>query len=346
VARTLYRASLALTPIVLVARYALDANETLLFVLSCAALTPLAFLIGEATENVAEHTGPGIGGFLNASFGNAPELIIGLLAIRDGLPNVVRGTITGSVVSCALLVFGGAILFGPRDGRIDSRSTLLQSSLILVAIALFLVPSVPGWHGDPDRHSLYLVTLPVATVVLLLYLAVTLYNLRAHHAAHTEEASGEAWSLKAAVIALGAATVATALVSEVLVHSLEAFGKKLGLSEFFVSAVIVALVGNAAEHCGALVTASRGNTGLGAEIAVSSSTQVAVFVAPAIALLSGLVGTGLPLSFRPVEIATMVAGAVAVLAVGLDSKTRRTEGWALVAGYAVAVAAYWLAGDR
>ena len=344
--RGLYQASLALTPAVLVARYGLHADGTLLFVLSCAALAPLAYLIGEATENVAEHTGPGIGGFLNASFGNAPELIIALFAVADGLPDVVRGSITGSVVSTALLVLGGALVLGPDGGPIDRRSTLLQISLVGFAVALFLIPAVGGWHGDPDRHSLYIASLPVAAVLLVIYLAVTVHNLRSHSASHRAEAAAGAWSMRTAILALAAATVATALVSEVLVHSLEDFGRQLGLSEFFVAVVIVALVGNAAEHGGAIVTARRGNTGLGAEIAVSSSTQVAVFVAPAIALLSGLVGRGLPLTFRPVEIATMGGAALAVAAVALDARTRRWEGWLLMGCYAAAVVAFALSGDR
>jgi Ca2+:H+ antiporter len=346
VARRLYLASLALTPVVLVARYVVHADGTLLFVLACATLGPLAFLIGEATENVAEHTGPGIGGFLNASFGNAPELIIALFAVADGLPNVVRGSIAGSVVSTGLLVLGGALIFGTDNNPIDRRSTLTQIALVLGALALFLIPAVGGWHGNPDRHSLYVITLPVAAVLLVVYVVVTVKNLRAHSAAHVSEAAAGAWSMRFAIFALAAATVATALVSEVLVHSLESFGDALGLSDFFVAVVIVAIVGNAAEHGGAIVTARRGHTALGAEIAVSSSTQVAVFVAPAIALLSGLVGRGVPLAFRPVEIATMAAAAIAVGFVAFDSRTRRWEGWLLVAGYAACVTAFGLSGDR
>ena len=124
-ARRLYRASLALTPVVLVARYALHEHGAAVFVLAAAALTPLAFLIGEATENLAEHTGSGVGGFLNASFGNAPELLIGVFAIRDALPNVVRATIAGSVVATALIVLGVAIVYG-GGGTIDRRSLALQ----------------------------------------------------------------------------------------------------------------------------------------------------------------------------------------------------------------------------
>lgn len=343
--RRLFWASLALTPAVLVAHYAFDSSGTFAFALSAAALGPLAFLIGEATENVAEHTGPGIGGFLNASFGNAPELIIALFAIGSGLPNVVRGSITGSVVSTSLLVLGGAMVFG-GDGPIDRRSLLLQLGLIISAALLFLLPAVPGWHGDPERHSLYLLTLPVAGALLALYLGITVYNLRKHRASHTVPASETAWSMTLGLAALTAATVGTALVSEVLVGSLDSFVHALGLSQFFVAAVIVALVGNAAEQGGAIVIARRGNPRLGAEIAISSSTQVAVFVAPVIALLSGLVGRGLPLSFRPVELGVMGGAALLVAVTVFDGRSKRWEGFVLVAAYALVVVGFALSGDR
>src|SRR5581483_575190 len=219
-------------------------------VLSALALVPLAWLVGTATEHLAEHTGPGIGGFVNASFGNAPELIIALFAVADGLPNVVRGSLAGSVVSNLLLVFGFAILVGGRHA-LDRRSLVVQLGLVLVAVVLWLLPSVPGWDGDPERHSLYLTTLPVAAILLGAYLTITGRNLQRHRAAHDAEAAEEAWSLQTALIVLAVATAATAIVSELLVHTLAAFGHALGLSEFFVAIVIVAIVGNAAEHGGA-----------------------------------------------------------------------------------------------
>jgi Ca2+:H+ antiporter len=337
--------SLALTPVVLVAHYAFGLDGTAAFVLSALALVPLAWLIGEATENVAEHTGPGIGGFVNASFGNAPELIIVMFAVSDGLPDVVRGSITGSVVSNLLLVLGAAVLAG-GDAELDRRSSLLQLGLVLAAVLAFLVPSVPGWHGDPERHELYVATLVVAAALLVVYLAVTWRNLRRHRGAPRAEAAKGAWSMSVGLVVLGVATVATALVSELLVSSLSAFEEALGLSEFFVAAVIVAIVGNAAEHGSAVIVAHRGNMRLAAEIAMSSAAQVAVFVAPVVALLSWLVGPGLPLTFRPVEIATMGLASLAVVFVVADGRTRRWEGFGLVGLYAVAVASYWIAGDR
>ncbi|HEX6761476.1 MAG TPA: calcium/proton exchanger [Gaiellaceae bacterium] len=338
-ARRILWSSLALAPVALLARYVFHADATTLFVLSALALIPLAWLIGEATDQAAEHTGAGMGGFLNASFGNAPELIIALFAIAGGLPNVVRGSLTGSVVSNVLLVLGAAMIAG-GDGEIDARSLRLQLVTVLGAVALLLIPSVPAWRGSPSSHTLFLVTIPVAIVLLGAYLVITFRNLRIHREAEQHEPRVGAWSMRRALVALAAATVFTALISEILVHSLHGFGTSLGLSEFFIATVIVAIVGNAAEHGGAVVVAHRGNIKLATEIAVTSSMQVAVFVVPAVALLSWLVGPALPLSFRVVEIATMAAAAAAATVVIRDGTSTRWEGFLLVGLYGGAVAVY------
>jgi Ca2+:H+ antiporter len=346
VARRLLWGSLVLAPVTFVARYAFHAGDTVLFLLAAAALIPLAWLIGEATEHAAEHTGPGIGGFLNASFGNAPELIIALFAIGNGLPNVVRGSLAGSVVSNILLVLGLAMLIGPDHSRLDRRSLVLQLTLVFFAVLLFLVPSVPGFHGDPERHLLVLLTLPVAIVLLAVYVAVTFWNLRQHRAAHKEDADEHAWSLNRSLVALACATAVTALISEILVHSLDGFAHTAGLSEFFISFVIVAIVGNAAEHGGAVVIAHRGNLELASEIAVSSSAQVALFVVPAVTLLSFVVSPALPLSFRPIELIAMGGAAAGVAFVVRDGVSRRWEGGLLIAIYAGVALAALLVGDR
>jgi Ca2+:H+ antiporter len=172
---------------------------------------------------------------------------------------------------------------------------------------------------------------------------ITIRNLRIHRAAARADASENAWSLKRSIALLSGATLVTAFVSEVLVHSLGHFGEAVGLNQFFIAVVIVAIVGNAAEHGGAVVIAHRGNTTLATEIAITSSMQVAVFVAPAVCLLSWVVGRGLPLSFRAIEIVTMAAAALFAAFVVADGKSRRWEGFLLVAVYAAAVVWYLLA---
>jgi Ca2+:H+ antiporter len=344
VARRLLWSSLALAPLTLIVDAAFHPGKAVVFVLSAVALVPLAWLIGEATEHAAEHTGPRIGGLLNASFGNAPELIIALIAIADGLPNVVRGSITGSIVSNILLVLGAALVFGVDGAELDRRSLWRQLALVFAAVLVLLVPSIPGWHGNPDRHSLALVSIVPAIVLLLVYVAVTGYTLRGTQ--HVEATLDRPWSLRTALVALGVATAFTAAISELLVHSLEDFAHAAHLSQFFISVVIVAIVGNAAEHGGAIVIARRGKMKLATEIAVSSSAQVGLLVLPAVMLLSFFFSDPLTLAFRPVELATMGIAAVVVAFVIRDGRAQRWEGALLIGIYAAMVVVFGIAGDR
>ena len=337
--------TLALAPLVIGLHYLLHPPETAEFVLSAMALIPLAWLIGEATEHAAEHTGPGVGGFLNATFGNAPELIIALIAVHEGLNEVVRGSLTGSVVSNLLLVLGASLVAGGR-GQLDRYSSFLSFGLLAFATALFLVPALPSWEGDPDRDSLAALSIPVSVVLLAVYVGVTWFSLRRHRALHV--ASDEeirAWSFRSALGALAIATVVTALVAEILVGSLEVFADKVGLTEFFVAAVIVAIVGNAAEHGGAVIVAFRGKIALAGEIALSSAAQVAVFLIPAVALVSWLLEP-VALSFRPVEIAALAASIGFTAVILFEGRSSRVRGGLLVLGYVVVVVGFFLAGDR
>jgi Ca2+:H+ antiporter len=345
-ARRILVGSLALAPLAAILRFAVDADDVVVFCVSALALVPLAWLIGEATEHAAEHTGPGVGGFLNASFGNAPELIIALFAVANGLPNVVRGSITGSIVSNLLMVLGFAIVLGDEK-KIDRTSLVASLALVVWAVILVLVPSVPGWHGDPDRHTLAVATIPVSALLLLFYVGTTVNSLRRHRRRHQAAPPvTPGWSLTASLATLAVTTGLTALVSEILVHSLDGFARSAGLSTFFVSAVIVAIVGNAAEHGGAIVIARRGKIRLASEIAISSAAQVALFVAPAAALLSFAIRPPLTLAFRPVEVATMAGAAVFVLAVVWDAKGTRREGILMLVVYALVVVAYGFSGNR
>ena len=339
-------ALIALAPVTIGLNYLTHADKTLMFVLACGALIPLAWLIGEATEHAAEHTGPGIGGFLNASFGNAPELIIALFAVSSGLPQVVRGSLAGSVISNLLLVFGVAQLVGPNGARIDRRSLLTQLGLCAAAIVVFLPAIVLGYTGSPERRTAVIVSIPLAVVLLGLYLTVTFRNLRAHRAATRAEAAAGAWSLKRSLIALAVATSLTAIVSEILVHSLDAFAHAVGASEFFIAVVIVAIVGNAAEHGGAVVIARAGKMRLASEIAISSSAQVALLVTPAVMLLSLLFTHQLPLTFRWEEVAAMTGAVGVTILMVRDGHSRRKEGALLLLAYAGVVAGFLAAGDR
>src|SRR5512134_2516008 len=210
--RRLLFTSVALAPVVILVHYLFHPSETVDFVLAAAALIPLAWLIGEATEHAAEHTGPGIGGFLNATFGNAPELIIALIAVNDGLTEVVRGSLSGSVIGNLLLVLGASLVAGGK-GKLDRYSSFLSFGLIAFATTLFLIPSIPSWDGsDPDTDALAQVSAGISIALLIIYVVVTWYSLRRHSALHVasdEEIKG--WSFRQALLVLALATVVTAV---------------------------------------------------------------------------------------------------------------------------------------
>ena len=343
--RRLLVAGLALSPATLAFHWLGSPGPTTEFALAAVALIPLAWLIGEATEHAADHTGPGIGGFLNATFGNAPELIIALLALNRGLDDVVRGSLVGSVIGNLLLVLGVS-LFAGRDAELDRVSNMVSLGLVGAAVVLFVGPAAFGWHGDPNRHSLAVAALPVAAVLLALYVVATWRSLRRHHELHAgEDDVLSGWSLPAALGALAAATVATALVAEVLVGSLEGFATRAGLSDFFVAAVIVAIVGNAAEHGGAVVVAHRGKVKLAVEIALSSAAQVAVFLIPAVVVASFAIHP-MPLSFRPIELGALSGSLVAATLALAAGRSSRARGVFLVVAYGIVVVAFLAAGSR
>jgi Ca2+:H+ antiporter len=345
VVRRVLFAGLLLGPLTIALHYLVDLDETVEFVLAAIALIPLAWLIGEATEHAAEHTGPGVGGFLNATFGNAPELIIALLAVNEGLTEVVRGSLTGSVVGNLLLVLGFSLAVGP-PGELDRWSSLMSFGAIALAILLFLIPAIPSWDGNPDRDLIVDLSLPVSIALLIVYVVTTFYSLRRHRSMHvSSDEEVEAWSLQTSLGVLAAATVITALVAEVLVGSLEVFADNAGLSEFFVAAVIVAIVGNAAEHGGAVVVAHRGKVKLAAEIALASAAQVAVFLIPAVVLISWLIEP-LALGFREVEIAALAFGLAVTAASLWGGRASKGRGVILLVAYALVAIAFYVAGDR
>jgi Ca2+:H+ antiporter len=346
VARTILWGSLVLAPVTIALHYLAHLPHAVEFALAALALIPLAWLIGEATEHAAHHTGPGIGGFLNATFGNAPELIIALLAVNEAKVEVVRGSLSGSVIGNLLLVLGFSLLFG-GTGQIDRQSSFVSLGLIGLAVVLFLIPAVPAFEGDPDRSSIAELSIAPSVVLLLVYLGVTYIALRRHRRLHVsdEPALLRAWSLRLSLAVLGIATVVTAFIAEIVVATIDDFADDVALSSFFVAAVIVAIVGNAAEHGGAVVVAYRGRIRLAAEIALASSAQVAVFLIPAVALLSWLLDP-LALSFRPVELVAVGGAAVLTAVLLAQGRSSRARGVALILAYVAVAVAFLIAGDR
>ena len=345
IARGALLAMLLLAPLVVLLDRRDAAGDLTLFVLAGAALVPLSWLIGEATDNLARHTGPGIGGFLNATFGNAPELIIAVIALSDGLTEIVRASLVGSIAGNLLLVLGFTLLFG-RMGTIDRRSAQTSLGLVGLATLLVLVVAVPGFHGDPERRSLAELALPLAVLLLIVRVTVTRRALRRQRQLYSSaEPEGAGWPLRTAVIVLGAATLVTAVVTQTLVGTLQAFADAAHLSEFFVAVVIVAIVGNATEHGSAVVLARRGRVKLAVEIPLASSSQIAGLLIPLVVLISWAFEP-LALSFRPVELMALAAAAALPALVLRSGRTSRSGGALLLVAYAVLVVAFYLAGDR
>jgi Ca2+:H+ antiporter len=322
------------------------AGALLLFVLAAASLAPIAWLIGEATRQAAQHTGPGIGGFLNASFGNAPELVIALVAVAHGLPEVVRASLAGSIVGNLLLVLGFVFIAAPPR-RLDRTSAFASLATVAVAASVMLPAAALSFGGDPDQHSLAVLSLPIAVALLIVRVLVTRRLLRRHRRlrAVSEPTPTGGWSLRSAIGTLAVATVITALVSQALVASLEPFARGAGLSELFVAAVIVAIAGNATEHGSAVLLAARGEVALATEIAYASSAQVAGFLIPVVVLVSWSIEP-LALSFRPVEIFSIAAAAIVSGLVLTAEKSSRFAGVVLVAAYVGVAASFFVAGAR
>lgn len=346
---------LLLVPVVVAGQY-VRFSGALLFIGSVLALIPLAWLIGEATDHAADRTGPVGAALLNASFGNAPELIITLFAVGRGLDDVVRGSLIGSVAGNLLLVLGTALLAerrGSRRGGLPRGEVLRSAALVAAACATFTLTTVVG-----PRRMAPLPTLIAAAFLIAGYGLATLRSLRApsNHAADDADsgdadpenadpspAAGARWSLRRALLVLGCATIATVAMSETLTATIEPFVRSAGVPDLFAAGVVVALAGNAAEHGGALVIAARGHIALAGGIAMASATQVGLAVLPTVAVTS-LFFNPLALTFRPVELLCLAATAVIPAVVLRDGRTSRRRGAGLCTAYAGVVVAFLLAG--
>lgn len=319
------------------------------FVASAIAVLRLASWMGHATEEVAVHAGPRIGGFLNGTFGNAAELIIVILAIKEGLYEVVKASITGSILGNALLVLGAALFAGglkyPAQ-QFNRNLARFNASLLFIAMAALVVPAV-FHHGNPvPMTDQGMTTLSLWTSIVLLgtYVASLIFSFKTH--AHLFVAEGglhekAKWSLGKSVAILLAATVGVVLASETLVESLEPVIHTLGWSELFVGVVVVALVGNAAEHSTAITMALQNKMDVAVEIAVGSTTQIALLVAPAAVLVSHLFGQGMSLEFLPSELVAILISVLTLNQITRDGETNWLEGLMLLSVYVIIAIAFF-----
>lgn len=334
--------SFALAPAAVALKF-LHVDAVILFPAGALALVPLAWLVGEATDQTSRHTGPALGALLNATFGNATELFISFFAIASSEFEVVRGSLSGSVVSNLLLVLGLTLLVG-GSGRLSRQSALLSLALAGAAAVLFLVPAIGHWTGIARHVADPVRVFPVSVVLVVAYVVSMVFQVRREASRQQGEETEEAqWSLRVSLVLLGLGAAATGVLAEIVTSSIDDFAGSVHLSLFFVAVVFVALTGNAAEHGSSIIVAARGQIELGAEIALRSAAQVAAFLIPAVAMLSWILKP-LPLAFRPVELVALGLAPVAVALALADGRSGRIRGGILVACYAAAVAAFFAFG--
>ncbi len=331
----------------------------LIFFSAALGVIPTAALMGRATEEVAARSGPGIGGLLNVTFGNAPELIIALFALEAGLHEVVKASIIGSILGNILLVMGAAMLAGGLTGgrkvqRFDRTAANVQSLMLFLAAAALVMPAIfelvegqglPGIEQERVNFDSTVehLSLAVAIVLIATYLLGLLFSLRTHSElfnphSDDDEAHDDTWgwSIRTSVIALATAGIAVGVMSEILVGSIEAASESIGLSEFFIGVIVVAIVGNAAEHWVAVLVAIKDKMDLSVNIAIGSSAQVALFVAPVLVITSFFLGPGpMPLVFNGFEIAAIVIGILVAYQVTNEGESTWFEGVQLLALYVI-----------
>jgi Ca2+:H+ antiporter len=322
-----------------------DANDVAVFVTSALAVVPLAGLIGGATEQIARYVGPSLGGLLNATFGNAAELIIAVLALRQGLTGVVKASLTGSLIGNLLLVLGLAMLVGGwgRDRQTFNRTQVgMSTGLLLLTAGALVMPDIYAealGGSQPSRApDILTISLLVSVVMLVAYAASLLFSLKTHRTALGAYcATSEPAELRQrdSVLLLLVATALTGVAAELLVGSIEHAATTIGLSEFFVGAVVVAIVGNAAEHFSAVLFARRDHMDLSVGIALGSATQVGLLVGPIAVLASVGLGHPLLLVFNHFEIGAMLLAVLGVSFLSLDGESNWFEGVLLLAIYCV-----------
>jgi Ca2+:H+ antiporter len=337
----------------------MHASPIAIFAVSALAIIPLAGWMGRATEHLAERMGEGIGGLLNATFGNAAELIIALMALRAGLFEVVKASITGSIIGNILLVLGLSVVAGglkfPQQ-RFNTQAAMLGSTMLALSAIALIVPAIFHWivtsSGRAAQAHEQDLSLEIAVVLFITYILSLIFTLKTHahlyagggtHSAETEDAVGTVgWSRGRSVTVLLVATVLVAVMSEFLVGAVEAASRTLGLTEVFVGVILVAIIGNAAEHSTAVLMATRNKMDLALNIAIGSSMQVALFVAPVLVFASYLMAKRpMDLLFTTFEVVAIVVAVAVVALIAQDGESNWMEGVLLLAVYTILGLAFY-----
>jgi Ca2+:H+ antiporter len=331
-------------PVTIGLEFFMPGQHTLIFLTACLAVIPLAGWLGHATGELARYTGEGAGGLLNATFGNAAELIIAVMAIRRGLYAVVKASLTGSIIGNILLVLGAAVLAGGlkyKHQRFNVTGARAQATLLtLAAIALVMPAAFHALAGPPNVVNEDGLSLAIACVLLIAYGLHLVFSLVTHKqlfAGETlEEAEPAAWSLKRAFLTLTGATLMIAWVSEILVGSVEQTAAAFGMTNVFIGVIVVAIVGNAAEHSSAVMLALKNRMELAIGIAVGSSLQIALFVAPLLVIVSHFIGPrAMDLMFTPAEVLAIFLAVLITGQISSDGESNWIEGVQLLAVYVI-----------
>ncbi|CEK35105.1 calcium/proton exchanger [Paraclostridium sordellii] len=322
---------------------------TVMFVLAALSIIPLAGLMGEATEEISFYTGPKIGGFLNATFGNATELIISFFALKAGLFEVVKASIAGSVIGNILLVLGASMLFGGlkhKNQTFNKKVIEVSSSMLLFAVIGLCIPAIFTHTIDPKLLNTRYegLSIVVAIIMFAIYILSLVFSFFTHKDIysidHEEEGSAK-WSLKKSIIILAIATILIAIESEFLVSGVDSITATLGLSEFFVGIILIPIIGNAAEHSTAIVMAMKNKMDVSVEIAVGSSLQIILFVAPVLIFLS-LLFTPMSIVFNQFELVSLIVSVLIVNRVASDGESNWLEGVQLLSVYLIIAAGFFI----
>lgn len=318
---------------------------------SALAMVPLAGLIGESTEALAYHTGPRVGGLLNATLGNAAELIICVVAIREGLLELVKASITGSILGNLLFVLGLSMFLGGvrhREQSFDRKRASADSILLVLAVTALAIPSLfsQASAGIHNPEAVEYLSLGVAGLMLVLYALGLLYSFRSQSSPLSRASADPAvhdtgWSISTSVAVLLPTTIGVVWMSEILVTQVEPVIAGLGVSEFFLGVILVPIVGNIAEHLVAVTVARKNQMSLAVEIAIGSSLQVALFVVPFLVFVSLAMGNPLSLVFNPFELIALIGGVLITAFVAGDGESNWLEGAELVALYLMMALAFF-----